>query len=278
MGGRNNVSRPSYLTDLLKTGSAAHSSVSSAILQELQALELVRVETHKSRRRVVVTDLAAFMDWLEARYPARLSDSDTLLPRAANIARTRSSKSGNSTHATQPILLKWFGSSKLEPVRLTTIYGLFATTSHHVADLPWPAIWHLLLVENWESFYTLEYSSVTTPIVAVYLGGQVADVTLEELSSITPPPSTTLCFVDYDWSGLHIYARVRRYFSLCDLYLPPDLEMLFARYARHSLATIQPPFLNDDPVTWRVVRLIQQHNAGLEQEIVPAPTYTAYED
>jgi hypothetical protein len=269
------VSRPAYLTELRDTGSAAHSSVSAAILQELESLELVRVETHKSRRRVVVTDLDAFMDWLDARYPARLSDSDTLLPRAANITRTRSSKSGNTTHGTQPVLLKWFGSCDLEPGRLTAHYGLFATTSKRVGALPWPAIWHLLLVENWESFYTLDYPSVTTPIVAVYLGGQVADATLEELSSITPPPSTTLCFVDYDWSGLHIYARVRRYFPLGALYLPPDLETLFARYARHALVTVQPPFLDDDPAAQRVVRLIQQHNAGLEQEIVPAPSYTA---
>src|SRR5690606_16833309 len=104
-------------------------------------------------------------------------------------------------------------------------------------------------------------------------------VTLAVLSHITPPPATVRCFVDYDWTGLRIYERIRRYFPLLDLYLPPDLETLFAQHSRHDLASSQQPlFLDDDPVAQRVTRLIQQYNAGLEQEIVSPPSYTAYEE
>jgi hypothetical protein len=272
------VNPPAYLTALLETGSTAYSSVSGAVLRELESLDLVRIQTHKSRRHLVVTKPDAFADWLDAHYPPAPSNREALLRRAENITQSRNSKSGATTHDIQPVMLKWFGAPDLEPVRLTAVYGLVAATSKRVVDLPWPDVWHLLLVENWESFYALDYPSVKTTIVAIYLAGQVPDVTLAALSRITPPPSTTRCFVDYDWSGLYIYARIRRYFPVLDLYLPPDLESLFAQYARHDLATSQPLFLDDDPATERVIRLIQQYNAGLEQEIVSPPSYAAHDE
>lgn len=271
------MTRPAYLTALLETGNIAHSSVRFSVLSELQALDLVVVESNRSRRRVIVKNLDAFTEWLDAHYPPAPSDLDTLLPRAQNMARTRSSKSGATTHEVQPVLIKWFGPRNLEPARLTARYGLLAAASNRVSDLAWPAIWHLLLVENWESFHTLDYPLDDRAIVAVYLGGHVPNVTLEALGTVTPPPSRSLCFVDYDWTGLHLYARVRRYLPSVDLYLPPDLEFLFALYARYDLATVQPPFLDDDPASQRVITLIQQYNAGLEQEIVSPPASTAFD-
>lgn len=265
------MSRPAYLADLLETGSIAHSSVPKPVLRELKALDLVAVESHKFRRRVLVTNRNAFADWLAARYPSASPELSTLPSRAQNVARARSSKAGDTTHEVQPVLLKWFSNQDLEAARLTARYGLLAVTSNRVVDLPWPTAWRLLLVENWESFYTLDYPPVEAPLVAVYLGGHVAAVTLEALSSISPPPSRSLCFVDYDWTGLQIYARVRHYLPTIGLYLPPDLESLFARYARHELATEQPPFFDDDPACEYVISLVQQYNAGLEQEIVLPP-------
>lgn len=272
------MSRPAYLTALLETGSIAHSALPHLILSELQALEIVATESHKSRRRIVITNLDAFADWLDARYPPDPSDLSTLLLRAQSVARNRSSKSGATTHGVQPVLLKWFGPHDLEPARLTTRYGLVAATSNQVADLPWPTVWRLLLVENWESFHSLDYPLAGSPIVAVYLGGFTPDVTLQALRTVTPPPSRSLCFVDYDWTGLRIYTRIRRYLPAVGLYLPPDLDTLFAQYSRHDLATAQPPFLDDDPNARRVIDLIQQYNAGLEQEIVSPPSYTAFDE
>lgn len=59
-----------------------------------------------------------------------------------------------------------------------------------------------------------------------------------------------------------------------ELYVPANLATLFRDFADHDLLVGQPPLAmreDDPPELHTVVALIEQHNAGLEHEIVTPP-------
>jgi hypothetical protein len=274
------MERPNWMSKLLEQGYVAYSQAASQaarqILTKLTALGLVKVEVQGSRRRIVVLDNDQFRRWVEVNYPLIDPVAIAALPaRSQNIARRRSSKAGQTTHNVQPILLKWFDPDPGAPLaQLTRQNGLVGLTSDRLNGLSLPQPWWLLTVENWEPFYRLDYPKLATSIVAVYLGGHVAEVTLTALARLTPPPAQVLHFGDYDWTGLTIFQRVQAVLPEATLYVPANIETLFQRHANHKLIEVQaaharPSYTHSDCRT--VAELIAQYNAGLEQEIVPQP-------
>jgi len=236
------MTRPKWLSELLNQGTVAHSRVRSAaahrILETLQMLDLVQIVTHKTRRTIRVINPPQFAHWIVVSFPELKADSATLAPRAQNIARKRNSKAGTTTHTVQPVLFKWFEAKVSAPLaQLTRKYGLVAATSDHLKQLPLPPIWHLLTVENWESFYTLNYALPPSPMMSVYLSGNVSDVVLIALAALVPPPTSVLHFGDYDWTGLTIFQRLKARLSQAKLYITPNIDELFQRYVR-SIYTI----------------------------------------
>lgn len=108
----------------------------------------------------------------------------------------------------------------------------------------------------------------------MYTSGNIADATLRMLAALESPPTHAIHFGDYDWSGLAIYRRLRAALPMIKLYVPENIAVLFPQFAAHKLLMGQPPLAvqADDPIEVRqVIALIEQHNAGLEQEIVPPP-------
>jgi hypothetical protein len=79
---------------------------------------------------------------------------------------------------------------------------------------------------------------------------------------------------DYDPVGLSEFQRLRsRLGQRVALYLPPDLENLFAQFSKRKLlanrssqAILARIRKSDSPEIRRVVDLMDRHNAGLEQE------------
>jgi hypothetical protein len=270
------VSRPAWVSQLLERGSVPYSQVNQVVLADLQSLQLVVIQLQGNRRRIVVHEPEQFRVWAAQRFPAMEAELEELAQRGRNIAGGRNSKAGPTTHAVQPIVFKWFDTDPRHPLSETTQkFGLVAATSDRLAAVQWPAVWWLLTVENWESFYRLNYSQVATPLITIYLGGQVPDVTLTKLAEIQPQPAAILHFGDYDWTGLAIFQRVQAKWSYARLYVPGDLEGLFQRYSQRLLASTQTPPIGS--VQWapdclQVIDLIARYNAGLEQEIVLPPT------
>lgn len=273
--------RPNWISKLLEQGYAAYSRADSVASQRLvarlAALSLVKVEVQGSRRKIVVLDSDQLQRWVEANYPLVDPIATAALPaRSQNITRRRSSKAGQITHDVQPVLLKGFGPDPGAPlVQLTRQNGLVGLTSNRLNGLSLPQSWWLLTVENWESFYRLDYPEPITLIVAVYLGGHVAEVTLTALACLAPPPARALHFGDYDWTGLVIFQRVQALLPAATLYVPANIETLFQRHGNRKLiedqaANARPSYTHSD--CRAIVELIAQYNAGLEQEIVPQPT------
>lgn len=269
------MSRPAWISQLLEHGSVAYSQVNQAVLTDLQNLQLVLIQVQGNRRRVVVHEPEQFRLWAAQHFPAMEAELEELAQRGRNIAGGRNSKAGPTTHAVQPILFKWFDPDPRHPLSETTQkFGLVAATSDRLATVQWPAVWWLLTVENWESFYRLNYTQVATPLIAIYLGGQVPDVTLTKLTEIQPQPAAILHFGDYDWAGLTIFQRIQARWPHARLYVPDSLESLFQRYSQRLLASMQAPPIAG--LQWtseclQVIDLISRYNGGLEQEIVPPP-------
>lgn len=268
---------PAWITQLASEGQVAHSRLGrdgEQLLTQLRALRLVTIGSHNSRRIVAVIDKPGFAQWLQGAYPAPEEPPVSGL-RAANIARAGHSKAGPATHAAQPVLLRWFSPDPQAPwAALTRRCGIVGTTTAHIDTLELPASWTLLTIENWEPFLGLEYAPQAGDIVAIYTGGNIAEATLQMLAALEPLPARTIHFGDYDWSGLAIYRRLRAALSHIELYVPDNIAALFVRFASHGLLTGQPPLVAraDDPAeVRRVIALIAQHNAGLEQEIVAPP-------
>lgn len=279
------MERPTWMSKLLELGYIAYSQAGSQAamqtLTKLATLGLVKFEVQGSRRKIVVLDAGQFRRWVEANYPLLDPLATTELPaRSQNITRRRNSKAGQTTHDVQPIMLKWFDPDPTVPLaHLTRQYGLVGLTSDRLNNLNLSRPWRLLTVENWESFYTLDYPEPTSLIVAVYLGGQVSEVILTALVHLNPPPSQLLHFGDYDWTGLAIFQRIQTAFPAATLYVPANIETLFQRHGNRKLVEVQAVSsqlnLNHSDCR-RVVELIAQYNAGLEQEIVPQPLETDF--
>ncbi len=274
------MKQPKWITHLLEQGRVAHSQVTSAaatrLLDELISLDIVRIQTHRSRRRVVLQEATQFQRWVSLKFPLPQTPPTQQVGRSRNIALRGASKSGPATHTIQPLLLKWFDPNpNCLWAKQSLKQGLVGFTSDKINTLNAPRCWHLLTVENWESFYSLTYPKIKTVIVAVYLGGNVSEVVLQALKQIKPSPLTALHFGDYDWAGLAIFQRLQAVFPAAKLYIPLQIEALFQGYGQRNLVEKQFATANLDltnPACRPIIDLIRQYNAGLEQEIVPQPT------
>lgn len=273
------MSPPAWIARLVRERSISRASVgreSEWALGQLIALGLVSEEVRGNRRRVVVRDSVALEQWTVAAYPLPV---ETPLPgvRAGNIARSRRSKAGTSTHTVQPLLLRWFDPHPESALtNVTQRFGLVGITTDHIAALQPTPPWTLLTVENWESFLGTQYERCEETVVVIYTGGNIADTTVQALATIAPPPQHTLHFGDYDWTGLAIYRRLHAAIPALQLYVPEEITALFAQFANTSLLVGQVPLVahvNDSPAVRQVIALIAQYNAGLEQEIVPPPRF-----
>jgi hypothetical protein len=278
------MSKPKWINELLDRGATAYSRVRSKAdrrrLQDLQLLQLVRIKTQKSRRSIIIIDMAQFRQWVKVEFPSSTLSPDTLPMRARNVVERRDSKMGESTHKVQPLLFRWFEAGKKSDLAYQTDhFGVVGVLTDRVSELELPQLWRLLTVENWESFYTLEYESPTSPIMCVYLGGNVSDVVLTAITELTPSPSAVLHFGDYDWAGLAIFQRLEAKLPRAEIYVPTDLDTLLSRYGKRDLVESQPLRGLDlkHPKFHEIVDCISQHNAGLEQEIVAPPPSRAFD-
>jgi hypothetical protein len=268
------MKRPSWLTALLEKGSVAHSAANRIILTELETLEIVQVKTSGMQRAVVVIDSSQLMQWLQAKYPEHDIDPETLPTRHGNIIRSGSSKIGKHSHDLLPFHFKWFGLDNDLFSQQTNSYGMAAVLTDRLVDLPMPTQWRLLTVENWEPFHQAEYTSASVAVMVVYLGGNVSEILLNALKTFSQPPERVLHFGDYDWEGLYIFQRLQKVIPSARLYIPKNIETLFKQYGRRNFLEKQKRKVAFDMANSSclpVIKLIEQYNAGLEQEVVELP-------
>jgi hypothetical protein len=272
------MKRPSWLATLVDTGSVAHSAANPSILSELVSLGIVAIRAAGIRRTVVATDPQQLRQWLEARYPNHGLAPDAAHVRAKNIVRSGASKTGSSAHGVLSLQFKWFGKKDGLWTRMTRTYGVAAILTDRLADLALPARWRLLTIENWEPFFRADYSGAQVPVMVAYLGGNVSGTVMEALKTLSTPPEAVLHFGDYDWEGLYIFQRLQKVLPQARLYIPENIEALFKAFGERILVEKQKRkalFDEDNRQCLPVIKLIEQHNAGLEQEIVGLPELSA---
>lgn len=268
------MNRPSWLTTLVEKGSVGHSLANQKILKELINLGIVCIKAAGIRRTVVVADPPQLIQWLRARYPAHAIDPDALPTRKGNIVRSGGSKAGKCSHDVLPFQFKWFGSKDDAWAQMTKEYGMAAVLTDRLAGLTLPARWRLLTIENWEPFYRADYSDASVAHMAVYLGGNVSDLLIDGLKSFRHPPESVMHFGDYDWEGLYIFQRLQKAIPSARLYIPGNIESLFEQFGDRKLVEKQKrksAFDMKNSECRPIINLIEQFNAGLEQEIVALP-------
>lgn len=264
---------PAWLTTLLEKGAVGYSAANRRLLGELLTLQIVSLRSAGMRRTVVVGDSDQLFRWVTARFPRHSIDPDALT-RQGNIVRSGHSKSGRSAHDVLPFQFKWFGSGSDALANLTAVYGMAAVMTDRLAVLPVPVRWRMLTIENWEPFYRADYSGATIPVMVTYLGGNAPDSVMAVLKTFTHFPERVLHFGDYDWEGLYIFQRLQKAFPLARLYVPDDIESLFKQFGNRKLIDKQRPKAAFDMRRGDclpIIRLIEQYNAGVEQEIVALP-------
>lgn len=271
------MKRPSWLTTLVDKGAAAHSAANPIILDELISLEIVSIKTTGLRRSVVVAKSEQLRKWLDAHYPDHGMVPDAAHVREGNIVRSGGSKAGSSAHGVLSFQFKWFGKKDDLWTQMTRTYGVAAAMTDRLADLTLPAGWRLLTIENWEPFFRTDYSGAPFPVMAAYLGGNAPGSVMEALKTFSTPPEIVLHFGDYDWEGLYIFQRLQKVLPQARIYIPDNIEALFRQYGKRSLIDKQKRKTLFDEKSGNclpVIQLIEQYNAGLEQEIVGLPEWT----
>lgn len=237
-------------------------------------MELVYVQSAGIRRTVTVANHPQFAHWMNTNFPEQQSDPDSLPTREGNIVRSSNSKIGKSSHEALSLQFKWFGRENDLLTQLTRQYGMAAVLTDKLAALDLPAQWKLLAIENWEPFYRADYTLAPMPIMVIYLSGNVSDMTINALKMFRHPPESVLHFGDFDWEGLYIFQRLQKALPLARLYIPENIDDLFRKYGNRKLVEKQKIKAGFDLKNQRclpVVKLIEETNFGLEQEIMDLP-------
>ena len=271
------MKRPSWLTKLVDRGAVAHSAASPKILDELITLRIVAIKTAGIRRSVVSAKPEQLRKWLDARYPNHGMVPDTAHVREGNIVRSGGSKAGESAHGVFSFQFKWFGKEDDLWTEMTRTYGVAAVLTDRLSNCKLPARWGLLTIENWEPFFRTNYSGAQVPVMVAYLGGNAPGSVMEALKTFSTPPESVLHFGDYDWEGLYIFQRLQKVLPQARLYIPDNIEALFRKFGKRNLIYKQKRktlFNEKNRNCLPVIQLIEQHNAGLEQEIVGLPEWT----
>lgn len=267
------------LQTLQLQGSLAKSACSRSLLERLAPLigaGVVAEERSGAGRSLVVRQPAALAAFIEREFPGADATADEL-SRTLGVAQCRDSKARASDTPEIVSVRAWSGEALLlwgQPcgvAEATAAHGVFAfllgSESGH--SIPSPAA----LVENPALFAHFERLRLPVPL-AIYGHGRTSTRLVNWLASQTAPGFKLLHMPDYDPTGLTEYVRLHtRLGPRISLHLPAGLEEGFRRFSNramlskpHNRAMLAGLRNSPLPEVRRVVALVNEHNAGLEQE------------
>jgi len=266
----------------------------AAIAPLLQA-GVVHEQRSGAGRRLVVVDAVALRTFISRHFPD-LQVDPAASTREIGVARFRDTKVLPADTPEIVCIRAWSDTvlvgveqdpSDAAPAlgalaaTATAQHGLFsfllhAQCSYRLADT-------CALVENPAVFVAFERLKTGIPAV-MYSRGRVSNRLLAWLAAQPLAGFSLVHLPDYDPAGLSDFERLRaRLGDRVRLHIPDDLDRRFAVLSnrqllrksrtRTILANLRQ---SDSPEVQKVVRLIHEHNAGLEQEalLVPLPRIT----
>ena len=267
------------ITHLLEQGAMPKSACSGSLLKTLKPLldaAVVTEELSGAGRRLVVRDATALRDFTRLHFP----DMPIYVgasSRAAGVARFRDSKTFASDTPEIVSVRAWSENALLHKEQpagaasATAQHGVFSFLLSAAQDYRLQGA--CALVENPAVFTHFERFQLSA-ILVIYGHGRASNRLLEWLSTQSAPDFRLLHLPDYDPAGLTEFERLRsRLGNRVRLHLPHELDQQFAHFSNRSLlqkvnnqsmlATLRR---STTPEVRQVVALIDQHNAGLEQE------------
>lgn len=267
------------LTILSDSSSLPASSISRRDRLRLQSLfdaGVIEEVRSGAGRRLIVTNQAALQAFIQSLYPSGLEGLKAALPaRSKAVAERRDSKRAFGKAPTT-ILIRGFNlctfdkdSSQLPVAEWTESAGVAALCLDLMEG--WQCQGTLGLVENLETFWHIEKIAPFVDL-AIYAEGRIGADVLDWLRSPGMIATRVIHFPDYDPVGMDEFLRIKRACpERSELYRPPDLEMLFARYGKakllqDSVAVLARLRKSTDIDVRYVVGLMDQYGVGLEQE------------
>ena len=241
-------------------------------LFETGILEEVRSGAGK---KVAVKDRRTLDEFFRKNFPSGAEGrADLLLPRSRAVAELRDSKKARDT--IPPIVnLRGFEGCQLfvneDPVPIVQWTKNAGVAALRIDDRQWRFAGTLAIVENLEFFWNIEKLNTGVQL-ALYTQGRLSTRFLDWLASPAMARASILHCGDYDPVGLDDYLRVK---TACPgrttLYLPANLEDLLVRFGKKELLQSSTAVLarlrkTEDQEVRQIVRLLDQHGVGLEQE------------
>ena len=270
-----------YLTlcRLRDDGSVTRTSCSRrflAMVAPLITTGVLQWEHVGAGKRLVVQNAKVLDDFLEQKYPNVWANTGSL--RLDGIAALRNSKGIGG--ATAEFVILWgrengrlgMGTEFPDVAAASKRHGCFAFRLERQSD------WHLsgtvALVENPDFFLYVERLE-NFPSLAILYSGRMSGRFIEWLADPKNSGASFVQYADYDPVGLAEYCRLEaRLGSRVEFYIPDQIEVLFERYSNQDILCTKPvqqQLLGElrsvsIPVVERIRRLVEKHNAVLEQE------------
>ncbi len=267
------------LARLLEDGAMPRSACGSALLKKLAPLlhaGVIVEERAGAGRRLVVRNVAALQEFRRCHFPI-LAASTGQSSRTAGVARFRDSKVLTSDTPEILSVRAWATGALLkegqatEAVSATAQYGVFSF--HFSGSERYTLHGACALVENPAVFTQFERLQLPVGLV-MYGRGRTSHRLLDWLATMSATDFNLIHLPDYDPAGLVEFRRLRtRLGDRVRLHIPHDLEKRFAQFSnrallekpnsRAMLANLRRSTMSE---VRQVAALIDQHNAGLEQE------------
>jgi len=265
---------------LLDKESVAYSSLNKESVKESERLQLmggIRIQPSGAGKRVIVTDFQLVQSESSRIFPegpdAALKNTGS---KHGNVATMGDSKGHTVTYPVlqfrinQPLLFNIGGNPFLsDSVDWNTIFSISILESKiNNVHINGP----MVMVENKESFM---FSTQHFPdsVCSLYYNGRVKRSWFPWILSNVA--SVIFC-PDYDPVGIDEYLSAKEILGeKVSLFVPENIEELFSRYSKKSIYTdnislidrlMKSAFLDEKSL--RVLKLIIENQAGVEQEIV----------
>jgi hypothetical protein len=245
-----------------------------SLLRPLLAANVVVEHRSGSGRRLSVRDHATLGAFIDQNFHD-IPQNRRLPERVRGVQRFRDSKAFASDNPEIVQVRAWRDNvltrngAVIDAVAETRVHSVFSFRLDPLYTLHGSCA----LVEGPVIFSCFEGLGLDVPLV-MYGQGRLSTRLLEWLARQMEPRFSLLHLPDYDPVGLHDFERIR--YSLGErviLYLPPNLESLFAKYSKRQLLEKPKSQMllgklrrSNSVEVQKVVGLIDKYNAGLEQE------------
>ncbi|MDY0220939.1 MAG: DUF2220 family protein [Desulfobacterium sp.] len=250
-------------------------------LQPLMDAGVIVQERSGAGQRWRVRDQDGLDRFSQSQFPSGLEPlaASSCVPRNRCVLYTKDAHGSKSSHL--PLFVRGFKDARLTwGDRVLPVAGLTSLTGgagfRLGRDSQWSFQGTVVTVENSEVLFHIE-KVIPETCLAVYTGGRISNLLLQWLSSDAMEKAVFIHAGDYDPVGLQDYLRLS---EACpgrvSLYMPDNLETLFARYANQRRLEDQSAVLktlrscnvksrkNRDFL--KIMHLMDRYNGGVDQE------------